>query len=91
MYKKKKSKAALHHSTHPTHTHIHTLPLHCVDAGKEEKAGRSDSAVMALYSRISLFVLVVNVKEKCSSQVRQEVAHAEAQTVHSLLAHYSHI
>lgn len=71
-----------------------TLPLHCVDNGRQEKAGPPDSAVMALYSRISLFVLVGSAKVKASRRGQAgsspTLMHHQPLT-HSLLADYSHI
>lgn len=51
----------------PLRTRTYTLPVHCVDSDKQEKAGPPDSAMMKLYFRISLFVLVGRVQVKCSS------------------------
>lgn len=71
-------------------THTHTLPEHCVDDGRQEKAGLPDSAVMELYSRISLFVLVGPVKVRSSSRGQTGSRHQQPVT-HTLLPDHTHI
>lgn len=90
VYKKKEK---IKDSVTPLYAHTYTLPLYCVDGGKQEKAGPPDSTVMERYSRISLFVLVVSVKVKSSSQSdRKSPTQRHNQPLtHTLLNDYSYI